>query len=101
MKRAYSGSRIFNVVSMAGMATGGVGLGSYGPSKHAAQCFSVTLRYELAAFGIQVSTINPSFHSTQLVTGMHDEADRTWAKVSKEKREEYGEGRFVSAKAAL
>ncbi|GKY97041.1 hypothetical protein MPSEU_000662700 [Mayamaea pseudoterrestris] len=100
----HVGARILNVVSMAGLVPGGSGLGTYGPSKFAATSFSTVLRAELKAFGIQVSTVNPSFHGTPLVHQMRNDMTRTWDNLSKDKRAEYGEAffeRFVKMAADI
>jgi NAD(P)-dependent dehydrogenase (short-subunit alcohol dehydrogenase family) len=58
MRRRGSG-RIVNVSSLAGRLVM-PGMGAYGMSKHAVECLSDVLRYELRSFGIDVVTIEPS-----------------------------------------
>lgn len=95
-KGSYKGSRILNIVSVAGLACSPVGFGSYCPSKHAAQAFSQCLRSELAAFGIQVTTINPTFHRTPIVTNARDTHQHYWNMLPEKSREEYGEGKLLT-----
>lgn len=92
-KRQYQGCRVLNVVSMAGLVTGGIGMASYQASKFAAQAFTECLRDELKVFGIQVGSINPSFHGTPLVKGIDDKLNQLWESLPSKKRDEYGEGK--------
>ena len=92
---SYKDARILNVVSMAGVATGNTGMSAYHASKFAAQSFSLCLRNEMAAFGIQVTTINPSYHATPMVNGMEEHAIEVWKQLPAEMRSEYGEGKYV------
>jgi 3-hydroxybutyrate dehydrogenase len=93
--KKHSGSRIFNVASVSGRVAAGTGLGLYSPSKHATAAFSSFLRREMAGFGIQVTTVNPSFHGTPLVATMQDRITETWGNLSKDTRKEYGEGKLI------
>lgn len=77
---------------MAGLVTGQMGLSAYAASKHAANAFSSCLRMEVKAFGVQVTTVNPSFHATPLVHSMGEEAAKGWAKLDETTKEEYGHG---------
>lgn len=88
--------RILNLTSMAGLVTGSLGMSAYAASKHAANAFSTVLRLELKGFGIQVTTVNPSFHGTPLVNTMGDETTKLWETLDPVKKEEYGEGKNVS-----
>jgi len=95
VKRTYQHMRIYNVTSMAGLiAPGQMGLSAYGASKFAATAFSSCLRLELKMFGIQVTTVHPSFHATPLVHSMGEKADADWKKLDESKKEEYGEGAY-------
>ena len=78
---------------MAGLCTA-AGSSPYFCSKHAAEAFSSVLRTEMNPFGIQVITLNPSFHSTDLVTTMGQRLIALWEQVSPEVREDYGEDFF-------
>ena len=91
IKRTHKDARIFNLTSMAGLVTGSMGLAAYAASKHAANAFSSVLRNELKAFGIQVTTVNPSFHGTPLVASMGDLVADNWENLEVSKKEEYGE----------
>ena len=95
-KRSYKDMRIFNMTSMAGLVPLSIGMSAYGASKHAANAFSSVLRMELKSFGIQVTTINPSFHATPLVHSMGDKAKQEWDKLDDTRKEEYGEGAWLS-----
>ncbi|MBO0791592.1 MAG: SDR family oxidoreductase, partial [Ktedonobacteraceae bacterium] len=55
--------RIINVSSVAGLVTM-MGTGAYTMSKHAVECFSDVLRYEVKSFGVDVITIQPGGVST-------------------------------------
>lgn len=90
---SYKGSRILNIASMAGIGKSPMNLSAYCASKHAAAALSSSLRQELQVFGIQVSTVCPSFHGTPLVHTMHNMAQRQWDKMPLEKQQEYGEGK--------
>lgn len=90
--KTYEYARIFNLSSMAGMISGSPGLAAYHASKHAAVAFSTCLRIELKAFGIQVTTINPSYHNTPLTNTMYLRADRMWETLSPRLKAEYGQG---------
>jgi hypothetical protein len=88
----YKGARILNVTSMAGVVPTGVGLGAYSCSKFAAQAFSEALSYELQSWGIQVATINPSFHKTPICDNLDEKAHQQWEQLPASLREEYGLG---------
>ena len=70
-------------------------MSAYQAAKHAAYAFSAFLRLELAAFGIQVTTINPSYHGTPIVNTMGDKAVEMWDELPPEIKMEYGQGRGV------
>lgn len=95
IKRTHTDSRILNIVSMAGIISG-PGLAPYTASKHAAVAFTAGLRMELKCFGIQVSSVNPSFHGTVLVDSMGDVLHKVWDSLPESKREEYGQGTFTA-----
>ena len=79
---------------MFGLVTGRIGMSAYAASKHAANAFSTVLRLELKGFGIQVTTVNPSFHGTPLInTIMGDVTTRIWETLDPVKKKEYGEGK--------
>ncbi len=59
--------RIINVSSVAGAVTM-MGTGAYTMSKHAVECFSDVLRYEVRPFGVDVITIQPGGVSTNFTS---------------------------------
>ncbi|GAX28911.1 17beta-estradiol 17-dehydrogenase / 3alpha(17beta)-hydroxysteroid dehydrogenase (NAD+) [Fistulifera solaris] len=87
----YNDARILNIVSMAGLVPTSVGTSAYAASKYAVQGFSTAFRLEAMGFGIQVATINPSFHETNIVTGLSTQVEKLCADLPGAKREEYGE----------
>lgn len=86
-------SRIINMVSMAGLIVGPQN-SPYNCSKFAAEAFSNCLRLEMKQIGIQVVTINPSFHETPLTRSMSREASGVWEALPAATKEEYGEEYF-------
>jgi NAD(P)-dependent dehydrogenase (short-subunit alcohol dehydrogenase family) len=56
--RNQGGGRIMTVSSLAGVVTM-MRTGAYTMSKHAVECFSDVLRYEVKPFGVKVITIQP------------------------------------------
>ena len=94
-EKKHAGSRVINLASMAGKVIACGNLTSYCASKHAVVAFSHGLRVDLAPFGIQVCTVCPTFHGTPMVqTFQGEHIDTQWAGLSKETREEYGDGKF-------
>lgn len=59
--------RIITVSSLAGVVTM-MGTGAYTMSKHAVECFSDVLRYEVKPFGVKVITIQPGGVSTNFTS---------------------------------
>jgi len=90
-ENTYSGARILNLASVAGKVCGGGILTAYSASKHAAVAFSHGLRLDIASFGIQVTTICPTFHDTPLVTDIFDQIDKHWKTMPDEVVKEYGD----------
>ena len=68
---------------------------AYSASKHAAVAFSHGLRLDLASFGIQVTTICPTFHDTPLVTNAFEQIDNHWKSLPEEVVKEYGDGKYI------
>jgi NAD(P)-dependent dehydrogenase (short-subunit alcohol dehydrogenase family) len=57
------------MISIAGMLSAGGGAASaYEVSKNAAEAFTDALQLEMKMFGVKVVLVNPSFHSTPLVS---------------------------------
>jgi NAD(P)-dependent dehydrogenase (short-subunit alcohol dehydrogenase family) len=65
--RNNGGGRIITVSSLAGVVTM-IGTGAYTMSKHAVECFSDALRYEVKPFGVNVITIQPGGVSTNFTS---------------------------------
>ena len=92
----YSDARIVNMVSMAGLFSGGDGATSYVASKHAADAFTTNLRLEMSAYGVHVTTVNPTFHQTPMACPdlMEVQLNNVWSNLKEKQRKEYGEGTF-------
>ena len=93
ISRTYETARILNMVSMAGL----IAMGDFGPyngSKFAAEAFSTALRHELWPYGIQVATINPSFHTSPLTDAMGPKMVNKWMSLDEDTREEFGDAFF-------
>jgi short-subunit dehydrogenase len=91
--------RIINVISMAGIISGTAQLSGYHASKHAAQAYSECVRTELLpTFQIYVTTINPSFHTTNIVdpilspSSLQTLRDRVFPVASTTLHQQYGTG---------
>ena len=65
----------------------------YSGSKHAVEAFTACLRLELKPFNIAVTTVNPSSHSTAMVSDTEIFLRKSWNALSPEMRQEYGEGK--------
>lgn len=91
-QRKHIGARIINLISLAGLSALPGGASAYAASKHAAITFSDSLRTELRAFRIQVSTVNPSFHDTPIIPHVQTLKPILWKSLPQETREKYGEG---------
>ena len=92
----FQGTRIMNLTSMAGLAHPFPGTNPYMASKHAANILSQGVRLELAPFGIQVCSVNPSFHETPLVAGMSDQINKQFQSLPEEIKKVYGEGTLIT-----
>lgn len=86
----YSSARIVNMVSMAGLVSGGLYSVGYEASKHASEVFTANLRQEMKAFGLKVTVINPSFHKTGMTQELTSDLRRKWKSLPAAKRKEYG-----------
>ena len=92
--KIHTDARIINITSVAGLVTS-AGKSSYHASKFAAEAFSSSLRLELkSTFGIDVVTVNPSFHKTPLLGSPGKRIDKIWEGLSLKMRAEYGDGKF-------
>ncbi|MDB5984948.1 MAG: family NAD(P)-dependent oxidoreductase, partial [Nevskia sp.] len=77
IRKKAPGSRIVNYSSGAILANP-VGAGAYNMSKHAIHGMTLTLRHELAAFGIQVTSIIPGGVLTAMSANAHANTKKTW-----------------------
>ncbi|MGH8461305.1 MAG: SDR family NAD(P)-dependent oxidoreductase [Stenotrophobium sp.] len=78
IRKNAPGSRIANYSSGAILANP-VGAGVYNMTKHAIHGMTLTLRHELAAFGIQVTSIIPGGVLTAMSANAHENTRKTWA----------------------
>jgi NAD(P)-dependent dehydrogenase (short-subunit alcohol dehydrogenase family) len=80
-RRGRSGpaGRVVNIGSVSGAITVPF-LGTYSASKHAVEAISQALRRELSLYGIQVSTIEPSFVRSRLIEkGLAEKVEQRYA----------------------
>ena len=77
LRAAAPGSRIINYSSGAIIANP-VGAGVYNMTKHAIHGMTLTLRHELAPFGIQVTSIIPGGVLTAMSANSHENTRKTW-----------------------
>lgn len=78
LRKNAPGSRIANYSSGAILANP-VGAGIYNMTKHAIHGMTLTLRHELAPFGIQVTSIIPGGVLTGMSANSHENTKKTWA----------------------
>jgi NAD(P)-dependent dehydrogenase (short-subunit alcohol dehydrogenase family) len=69
--RAAGRGKIINVSSLSGRVAGPL-LGLYAASKHAVEAMSEALRYEVAAFGVQVTILEPGMYRSDWQTSSLD-----------------------------
>lgn len=86
----YSDHRIVNMVSMAGLVSGGMVSVGYEASKHAAEAFTTNLRLETKGLGLKVTAVSPSFHRTPMTNTMGEDVRKMWKTLSPEKKKDYG-----------
>lgn len=89
LRRAQPPARIFNYGSGAILVNPPFA-GAYNMSKHAVHGLTLTLRQELAAFGIQVTTIMPGGVKTAMTANVHQRSKQSWAQMPAEMRSVYG-----------
>ncbi|WP_028008692.1 SDR family NAD(P)-dependent oxidoreductase [Solimonas flava] len=77
IRKNAPGSRIANYSSGAILANP-VGAGAYNMTKHAIHGMTLTLRHELAPFGIQVTSIIPGGVLTAMSANSHANTRKTW-----------------------
>ena len=93
MLEGVSGGRIINITNISGLLPGSPFFWNYATTQHACQVFTEGLRKELSSFGIDVTTINPSYTQQQIVSGIETTVSKMWkTKMSVDKKQEYGEG---------
>jgi NAD(P)-dependent dehydrogenase (short-subunit alcohol dehydrogenase family) len=89
LRQARPPARIFNYCSGAILVNPPLA-GAYNMSKHAVHGMTLTMRHELASFGIQVTSILPGGVKTAMTANAHEGAIRQWAKLPPEIRRVYG-----------
>jgi NAD(P)-dependent dehydrogenase (short-subunit alcohol dehydrogenase family) len=77
VRKNAPGSRIANYSSGAILANP-VGAGAYNMTKHAIHGMTLTLRHELAPFGVQVTSIIPGGVLTAMSANAHENTRKTW-----------------------
>ncbi|GMH66668.1 hypothetical protein TL16_g04482 [Triparma laevis f. inornata] len=92
-KESGEKTSLINVTSMAGLVPSPF-MSAYAGSKHALEAASTCMRNELCTFGINVCTVNPSFHGTPLVDGIGDGVEALWQSLEGG----YGVGWFSAMK---
>lgn len=88
LRKNAPGSRIANYSSGAIIASP-VGAGIYNMTKHAIHGMTLTLRNELAPFGIQVTSIIPGGVLTGMSANSHENTKKTWAQQPAEMQKIY------------
>jgi NAD(P)-dependent dehydrogenase (short-subunit alcohol dehydrogenase family) len=88
LRKARPPARIVNYSSGA-IIVNPVGAGSYNMTKHAIHGLTLTLRHELAPFGIQVTSIIPGGVMTGMSTNAHENTKASWAKQPENIRRVY------------
>jgi NAD(P)-dependent dehydrogenase (short-subunit alcohol dehydrogenase family) len=88
IRKNAPGSRIANYSSGAIIANP-VGAGIYNMTKHAIHGMTLTLRHELAPFGIQVTSIVPGGVLTGMSANSHANTKKTWAMQQQAIRDVY------------
>lgn len=88
LRKNAPGSRIANYSSGAILANP-VGAGAYNMTKHAIHGMTLTLRHELAPFGIQVTSIIPGGVLTGMSANSHANTRKTWNEQPAVVREVY------------
>ncbi len=88
VRKAGPGARIANYSSGAILANP-VGAGAYNMTKHAIHGMTLTLRHELAPFGIQVTSIIPGGVLTGMSANAHANTKKTWNEQPQAVREVY------------
>ncbi len=95
LRKNAPGSRIANYSSGAIIANP-VGAGIYNMTKHAIHGMTLTLRHELAPFGVEVTSIIPGGVLTGMSANSHENTKKTWAMQPTELQRVYEPLRAVS-----
>lgn len=95
-----AGGRVLNVSSVAGLLAVPC-MTAYTASKHALQAWSDGLRAEMAPFGVQVASVNPTFHRTAFVAQFVPHIRSLWARLDAERRAQYGPTALARFEAAF
>ena len=90
-------ARVVNINSTSGLLPGLAMKAGYGASKHASESWSNSFRQEMRPFGIEVTTVNPSWHETRIATTPLDRMLRLFRAAPKEVQADYGEDYVVAA----
>lgn len=88
MLRQASGARIINYGSGAILVNPPFA-GAYNMSKHAVHGMTMTLRHELASFGIQVTTIMPGGVKTGMTANSHERSKVSWSQMPQDMQDIY------------
>ncbi|MDR3417507.1 MAG: SDR family NAD(P)-dependent oxidoreductase [Nevskia sp.] len=88
LRKAAPDARIINYSSGAIIANP-VGAGAYNMTKHAIHGMTLTLRHELAPFGIQVTSIIPGGVLTGMSANSHQNTQASWNRQPEEIRKVY------------
>jgi NAD(P)-dependent dehydrogenase (short-subunit alcohol dehydrogenase family) len=83
-------SRVINICSLAGFVTF-PSVSAYCASKYALESFSDCLRREMYPWGLRVSIIEPGLMRTAIINGFNKPFSETWAKLSSDVQERWGE----------
>ena len=85
--RKYGEARIVNVA--AGVRTPAPFTGAYLVSKYAVEGITNVLRYEMAPFGIQATSIEPAGMKTPMTANAAENQKKTWERMGKEVKDAY------------
>ena len=87
--RKYGEGRIVNVA--AGVRTPAPFTGAYLVSKYAVEGITNVLRYEMAPFGIQATSIEPAGMKTPMTANAAENQKKTWERMGQEVKDAYYE----------
>ena len=87
LMRKYGPARVVNVA--AGVRTPTVFTGAYLVSKYAVEGITNVLRYEMAPFGIQATSIEPAGMKTPMIADPAENQKKTWDRMGEEVKRVY------------